>query len=86
MGRLVDTTRRAGVEIRCVAADLEAAPIRPAGVAAVLVDAPCSATGTNAGAIPTRAGGSSRRSFRGPQRGKRSCWPPRRRSWGPEGS
>jgi 16S rRNA (cytosine967-C5)-methyltransferase len=46
MGRLADTTRRAGVEIRCVAADLEAAPIRPAGVAAVLVDAPCSATGT----------------------------------------
>lgn len=46
MGRLADTTRRAGVEIRCVAADLEAAPIRPAGVDAVLVDAPCSATGT----------------------------------------
>jgi 16S rRNA (cytosine967-C5)-methyltransferase len=34
------------VEIHCVAADLEAAPIRPAGVDAVLVDAPCSATGT----------------------------------------
>jgi len=46
MGRLADTTRRAGVEIHCVAADLEAAPIRPAGVDAVLVDAPCSATGT----------------------------------------
>ena len=46
IGRLADTTRRAGVEIRCVAADLEAAPIRPAGVDAVLVDAPCSATGT----------------------------------------
>ena len=46
IGRLADTTRRAGVEIHCVAADLEAAPIRPAGVDAVLVDAPCSATGT----------------------------------------
>jgi 16S rRNA (cytosine967-C5)-methyltransferase len=46
MGRLADTTRRAGVEIRCVAADLEAAPIGPGGVDAVLVDAPCSATGT----------------------------------------
>jgi 16S rRNA (cytosine967-C5)-methyltransferase len=46
LGRLADTTRRAGVEIHCLAADLEAAPIRPAGVDAVLVDAPCSATGT----------------------------------------
>jgi len=46
MGRLADTTRRAGVEIHCVAADLEAAPVRPGGVDAVLVDAPCSATGT----------------------------------------
>jgi len=46
MGRLADTTRRAGVEIRCVAADLEAAPIGPGGIDAVLVDAPCSATGT----------------------------------------
>jgi len=46
LGRLADTTRRAGVEIHCVGADLEAAPIRPASVAAVLVDAPCSATGT----------------------------------------
>jgi len=46
MGRLADTTRRAGVEIHCVAADLEAAPIGPGGVDAVLVDAPCSATGT----------------------------------------
>ena len=46
MGRLADTARRAGVEIRCVAADLEAAPLRPASVDAVLVDAPCSATGT----------------------------------------
>jgi len=46
IGRLADTARRAGVEIRCVAADLEAAPVRPASVDAVLVDAPCSATGT----------------------------------------
>ena len=46
IGRLADTARRAGVEIRCVAADLEAAPLRPASVDAVLVDAPCSATGT----------------------------------------
>jgi 16S rRNA (cytosine967-C5)-methyltransferase len=46
LGRLADSTRRAGVAIRCVAADLEAAPIRPASVDAVLVDAPCTATGT----------------------------------------
>ena len=46
IGRLADTARRAGVEIRCIAADLEAAPLRPASVDAVLVDAPCSATGT----------------------------------------
>jgi 16S rRNA (cytosine967-C5)-methyltransferase len=46
IGRLVDTTRRAGVAIRPLAANLEAAPIRPGRVAAVLVDAPCSATGT----------------------------------------
>jgi len=46
IGRLADTTRRAGVAIQCVAANLEAAPLRPASVAAVLVDAPCSATGT----------------------------------------
>ena len=46
IGRLADTTRRAGVAIRSVAANLEAAPLRPASVAAVLVDAPCSATGT----------------------------------------
>ena len=46
IGRLVDTTRRAGVAIRSVAANLEAAPLRPASVAAVLVDAPCTATGT----------------------------------------
>ena len=46
IGRLADTARRAGVEIRCVAADLEAAPLRHASVDAVFVDAPCSATGT----------------------------------------
>jgi len=46
LGRLRDTTRRAGVAIRCLAADLETAPIRPGSVDAVLVDAPCSATGT----------------------------------------
>jgi len=46
MGRLADTTRRAGVAIRSIAANLEAAPLRPASVAAVVVDAPCSATGT----------------------------------------
>jgi len=44
--RLVDTIRRAGVAIRGIAANLEAAPIRPQSLNAVLVDAPCSATGT----------------------------------------
>ena len=46
IGRLRDTTRRAGVAIHSLAANLEAAPIRPGSVDAVLVDAPCSATGT----------------------------------------
>ena len=46
LGRLAETTRRAGVAIHSLAANLEAAPIRPGGVDAVLVDAPCSATGT----------------------------------------
>ena len=46
--RLVDTARRAGVAIRCLAADLEAAPFGPGRFGAVLVDAPCSATGTMA--------------------------------------
>ena len=46
IGRLADTTRRAGVAIRSVAANLEAAPLRPGSVDAVFVDAPCSATGT----------------------------------------
>ncbi len=44
--RLADTVRRAGVAIRGIAANLEAAPIRPQSLNAVLVDAPCSATGT----------------------------------------
>ena len=46
--RLADTARRAGVAIRCLAADLEAAPFAPGQFGAVLVDAPCSATGTMA--------------------------------------
>jgi 16S rRNA (cytosine967-C5)-methyltransferase len=46
MGRLADTARRAGVAIHPLAANLEAAPLRPGSVDAVLVDAPCSATGT----------------------------------------
>ena len=40
--------RRAGVAIPVVGADLVAAPLAPATVDAVLVDAPCSATGTMA--------------------------------------
>ncbi|MGH7671658.1 MAG: RsmB/NOP family class I SAM-dependent RNA methyltransferase [Gemmatimonadales bacterium] len=44
--RLADTARRAGVAVRCVAADLEAAPFAPGRYDAVLVDAPCRATGT----------------------------------------
>ena len=48
LARLAETGRRAGVAIRCVAADLEAAPFRPGRLDAVLVDAPCSATGTMA--------------------------------------
>lgn len=46
IGRLAETTRRAGVAIHPLAANLEAAPIRPKSVDAVFVDAPCSATGT----------------------------------------
>jgi len=46
--RLKDTARRAGVAIRCLAADLEAAPLGSGQLDAVLVDAPCSATGTMA--------------------------------------
>jgi len=48
VGRLVETARRAGVAIRVAVADLLAAPFRSAALAAVLVDAPCSATGTMA--------------------------------------
>jgi 16S rRNA (cytosine967-C5)-methyltransferase len=44
--RMSETIRRAGVAIRGMAADLEAAPIRPGSMDAVLVDAPCTATGT----------------------------------------
>lgn len=46
--RLTGTARRAGVAIRCLAADLEAAPFGPGRFDAVLIDAPCSATGTMA--------------------------------------
>ncbi len=46
VARLVETTRRAGVAIRVAVADLLSAPFRPEAFAAVLVDAPCSATGT----------------------------------------
>ena len=48
VGRLVETARRAGVEIRVAVADLLAAPFRAESLAAVFVDAPCSATGTMA--------------------------------------
>jgi 16S rRNA (cytosine967-C5)-methyltransferase len=46
MVRLRETISRAGVAIRTLTADLVAAPLRPASVDAVLVDAPCTATGT----------------------------------------
>jgi len=46
--RLTGTARRAGVAIRCLAADLEAAPFGPGRFDAVLMDAPCSSTGTMA--------------------------------------
>ena len=48
IGRLLETTRRAGVAIRVTVADLLSAPFTPGTVPAVLVDAPCSATGTMA--------------------------------------
>ena len=48
MGHLIQTARRAGVAIRPAVADLLAAPCAAGTVAAVLVDAPCTATGTMA--------------------------------------
>jgi len=48
LARLADTTRRAGVAIRVLGADLLAAPFAGAAWDAVLVDAPCTATGTMA--------------------------------------
>ena len=48
VGRLVETARRAGVAIQVAVADLLAAPFRSEAFAGVLVDAPCSATGTMA--------------------------------------
>jgi 16S rRNA (cytosine967-C5)-methyltransferase len=48
IGRLVDTVHRAGVAVRVVAADLVTAPFRPGSWDAILLDAPCSATGTMA--------------------------------------
>src|SRR5215471_9852627 len=44
--RLRETVRRTGVAIPMIAADLLSAPLRPGGWPAVLLDAPCSATGT----------------------------------------
>jgi 16S rRNA (cytosine967-C5)-methyltransferase len=46
VARLVETARRAGVAIRVSVADLLSAPFGSESFAAVLVDAPCSATGT----------------------------------------
>ncbi len=48
LSRLVETVGRCGVAIRVVLADLLAAPLVPAAVDAVLLDAPCTATGTMA--------------------------------------
>jgi 16S rRNA (cytosine967-C5)-methyltransferase len=48
LGRLVETARRAGVAIRITLADLLTAPFGAAALDAVLVDSPCSATGTMA--------------------------------------
>src|SRR5207302_9925310 len=48
LARLADTTRRAGVAIRVLGADLLAAPFAASAWDAVLVDAPCTATGTMA--------------------------------------
>jgi 16S rRNA (cytosine967-C5)-methyltransferase len=46
VGVLRETAGRAGVAIRVAVADLLSAPFRPRAFPAVLVDAPCSATGT----------------------------------------
>ncbi|PYP67746.1 MAG: MFS transporter [Gemmatimonadetes bacterium] len=48
IGRLTETVGRCGVAIRVVAADLLSAPLAAASLDVVLVDAPCSATGTMA--------------------------------------
>jgi 16S rRNA (cytosine967-C5)-methyltransferase len=44
--RLVDTVHRAAPAVWIVCADALAAPLRPASLSAVLLDVPCSATGT----------------------------------------
>jgi 16S rRNA (cytosine967-C5)-methyltransferase len=48
IGRLAETVRRAAVAIPIAVADLLAAPFAPRAFAAVVLDAPCSATGTMA--------------------------------------
>jgi 16S rRNA (cytosine967-C5)-methyltransferase len=57
IGRLAETVRRAGVAIRVVVADLASAPFGAGTLDAVLVDAPCSATGTMARHPDARWGG-----------------------------
>lgn len=46
LGRLVENVRRCAAAIPIVLADLRSAPVRATSLDAVLVDAPCSATGT----------------------------------------
>ena len=46
--RLIETARRCGVAVRVLAADLLAAPFAPGSLPAVVVDAPCTATGAMA--------------------------------------